>query len=163
MNCEICGSNIYGLPKRIVIEGSRLLVCMRCSSLGEPDLKREETPLRTTTERVGTPRVIKPVASRLPREVEELEVTDDFPRIIKKAREKNKMSQQDLARAIRERLSIVQKIELGKMAPDLRLTHSLEHTLKIKLLLPRKETDVSVEKPEQSEPTLGDVIQYKKK
>ena len=126
-------------------------------------MKREETPLRTTTERVGTPKVIKTVAGRLPREVEELEVSDDFPRIIKKAREKNKMSQLDLARATKERLSIVQKIELGKMTPDLRLTHSLEHTLKIKLLLPRKETDVSVEKLEQSEPTLGDVIRYKKK
>jgi putative transcription factor len=99
----------------------------------------------------------------LPREVEELEITEEFPKLIKKAREKNRMSQQDLAEAVKERLTIIQKIELGKMAPNLRLTHAIEHVLRIKLLLPRKEPEIPVDKMDQSELTLGDVIQYKKK
>lgn len=166
LNCEICGSTIYGPPRRIVIEGSRLLVCVRCSSLGEPDLKREERTFDSTlpTPRpLGSPKTAKPTSTRLPREVEELEISDDFPNMIKKAREKSKMSQQDLARAVKERLSIIQKIELGKMTPDLKLTHALEHTLKVRLLLPRSEPETPADKSGKSGLTLGDVIQYKKK
>ena len=165
LNCEICGSTIYGPPKRIVIEGSRMLACMRCSNLGEPDVKGDTPTLQnaSTPRPLGSPKSTKPTVSRLPREVEELEITEEFPKLIKKAREKNRMSQQDLAEAVKERLTIIQKIELGKMAPNLRLTHTLEHVLRIKLLLPRKETEIPVGKMDQSELTLGDVIQYKKK
>jgi len=165
LNCEICGSTIYGPPKRIVIEGSRLLACMRCSNLGEPDVKGDAPTLQnaSTPRPLGSPKSTKPTVSRLPREVEELEITEECPKLIKKAREKNRMSQQDLAEAVKERLTIIQKIELGKMTPNLRLTHTLEHVLRIKLLLPRKEPEIPVGKMDQSELTLGDVIQYKKK
>ncbi len=163
MNCEVCGSTIYGSPRRIVLEGTRLLVCARCSNLGEPDLKPAERPSVAAPRPLGTPKSTTPATRRLPKEVEELEIADDFPRIIKKAREKKKMSQEDLARAVKERLSIIQKIELGKMAPDLRLTRTIEHALRVKLLLPRKEPEVPGEKMGEASLTLGDVIQYKKK
>jgi putative transcription factor len=163
LNCEICGSTIYGSPRRIILEGTRLLVCGRCSGLGEPDLKVEEKQKPSAPRPLGTPKPPASQASRLPKEIEELEITDDFPRMIKKAREKKKMSQEDLARTINERLSIIQKIELGKMTPDLRLTHALEHALRVKLLVPRKEPEMPEESVGHSEITLGDVIQYKKK
>lgn len=163
MNCEVCGSTIYGPPKRIVLEGSRLLVCVKCSGLGEPDLKREERTLLTTQRPLGSPKPFKLGDGHLPREVEELEVADDFSRRIREAREKNKMTQLDLARAVKERLTIIRKIELGKMTPNMRLTRTLEHVLKVKLLQPRRESEIPAGKPEQSEPLLGDVIQYKKK
>ena len=161
MNCEICGSEIYGVPKKIVVEGTRLLVCLQCSGIGELDLSVETKTSHTTSRTLGTPKSAKPTSS-LPKEVEELEIADNFPSIIKRAREKNRMSQQELATAVKERLSIIQKIELGKMAPNLRLTHAFEHVLKVKLLLPRKETEVPAGKLGQSEITLGDVVQYKK-
>lgn len=163
MNCEICGSKIYGPSKRIILEGSKLLVCIKCSSLGEPDINTERFPSRTKRRTLGTPAKKRTGESRLPREVEEMEVAEDFPKMIKEAREKKKMSQQDLARTVKERLSIIQKIELGKMTPDLRISRALEHTLRIKLLLPRSETLVETGKPDQAGLTLGDVIQYKKK
>ncbi len=162
MNCEICGSKIYGPSKRIILESSKLLVCMKCSNLGEPDIT-EKYPSRTRRRTLGTPVKKRTSGGRLPREVEELEVAEDFPKMIKEAREKKKMSQQDLARTVKERLSIIQKIELGKMIPDLRISRALEHTLRIKLLLPRSETPVETDKPDQTGLTLGDVIQYKKK
>ncbi len=49
------------------------------------------------------------------------------------------------------------------MTPDLKISRALEHTLRIKLLLPRSETAVETSKPDQTGLTLGDVIQYKKK
>lgn len=163
MSCEICGSKIYGPSKRIILEGSKLLVCMKCSNLGEPDISIEKYPSQTRRRTLGTPVKKRSGESRLPREIEELEIAEDFPKMIKEAREKKKMSQQELARTVKERLSIIQKIELGKMTPDLRISRALEHTLRIKLLLPRSETSVETNKPDQTGLTLGDVIQYKKK
>jgi putative transcription factor len=163
LNCEICGSEIYGPSKRIILEGSKLLVCFKCSTLGEPDISTEKYQIQTRRTTLGTPLKKRSNESRLPREIEELEIAEDFPKIIKEAREKKKMSQQDLARTVKERLSIIQKIELGKMTPDLRISRALEHTLRIKLLLPKSETAVEIDKPDQTGLTLGDVIQYKKK
>jgi len=90
---------------------------MKCSNLGEPDIT-EKYPSRTRRRTLGTPVKKRTSGGRLPREIEELEVAEDFPKMIKEAREKKKMSQQDLARTVKERLSIIQKIELGKMTPD---------------------------------------------
>ncbi|MEM3018214.1 MAG: multiprotein bridging factor aMBF1 [Candidatus Bathyarchaeia archaeon] len=166
MNCEVCGSTIYGPPKRIVIESSRLLVCSRCSSLGQPDLRREEKLVYSTRRASGSPgpaRASKPTSTRLPAEVEELEIADDFPDLVRRAREKSKMSQQDLARMVKERLSIIQKIESGKMTPDLKLTHALEHVLKVRLLQPRSEPETQADRSGRPRLTISDVVQYRKK
>jgi putative transcription factor len=166
LNCEVCGSTIYGPPKRIVIESSRLLVCSRCSSLGQPDPRREERIVSSTRQAAGplsSTRTVKPTSTRLPAEVEELEIADDFPDLVKRAREKSKMSQQDLARMVKERLSIIQKIELGKMTPDLRLTHALEHVLKVRLLQPRSEPEAPADRSGGPRLTISDVVQYRKK
>ena len=136
---------------------------MKCSSLGEPDIRTEKYSSREKPRTLGIPLKKKTKESRLPRDIEELEIAEDFPKMIKKAREKKKMSQQDLAKTVKERLSIIQKIEMGKMTPDLKISRALEHTLRIKLLLPRSETLVETNKPDQTGLTLGDVIQYKKK
>ena len=136
---------------------------MKCSGLGEPDIHTEKYPIPERRRTLGTPVKKKSGENKLPREIEELEIAENFPKMIKEAREKKKMSQQDLAKTVKERLSIIQKIELGKMTPDLKTSRALEHTLRIKLLLPRSETLVETNKPDQTGLTLGDVIQYKKK
>jgi ribosome-binding protein aMBF1 (putative translation factor) len=76
LNCEICGSKIYGPSKRIILEGSKLLVCIKCSSLGEPYINTERSPLRTKRRTLGTPVKKRTGESRLPREVEEMEVAE---------------------------------------------------------------------------------------
>ncbi|MGQ9543345.1 MAG: multiprotein bridging factor aMBF1 [Candidatus Bathyarchaeia archaeon] len=163
MNCEICGSVIHGHPKRIVIEGSRLVVCPECSGLGEPDLKPKAETSTVKPEPVRTLAPVKIGSSRLPKEFEELEIVEDFPKRIREAREERGMSQKDLAETVKERLSIIQKLELGKMVPDMKLARILEHTLKIKLLTPRKEPEIVDVGEANYELTLGDVIQYRKK
>jgi putative transcription factor len=69
-----------------------------------------------------------------------------------------------LAKRAKERLSIIQKIELGKMAPNLQLAKTLEHVLKTKLLVPTVEPEPPKSvTAETQELTIGDVIQFKKK
>jgi putative transcription factor len=101
---------------------------------------------------------------RAPREVQEFDLAENYPQIIQKARRKLELSQEDLAMKVKEHLSFIQKIELGKMEPNVRLVRSLEHVLRVKLLVLTSEPPVP--KPALGtirEITLADVAKIKKK
>lgn len=106
----------------------------------------------------------RPADRRAPREVQELDIADNYPQIIQKARRKHNLSQEDLAMKVKERLSVIQKIELGKIVPNMRLAKELEHVLRVKLLVLQSEPPVP--KPATgatSEVTLADVARIRKK
>ena len=97
---------------------------------------------------------------RLPKEVEETDLLEDYPSIVKEAREKMGLSQQDLAFKAKEKLTVIQKIEIGKMLPTMRLSKELEHILRVRLLAPRDEIELPApprRPPPTSGVTLGDV------
>jgi len=68
-----------------------------------------------------------------------------------------------LGKKISEKESVLKKIETGKMAPTEQLIAKLEHTLKIKLLIPVAEEKVSLPKAANQEFTLGDAVKVNKK
>ena len=156
MFCEICGREIVGKPARALVEGARLIVCQQCSSLGTslpgfPD--RPHRPL------VVTSHTHAPI-ERLPKAVEDSDLVEEYPTVIKEGREKHGLSQQDLAFKAKEKVTVIQKIEIGKMLPTMRLAKELEHLLRIRLLVPRDELDLPA-LPRRPAPqpgvTLGDV------
>jgi putative transcription factor len=70
------------------------------------------------------------------------------------------------ASELNEKVSLLRKIETGKMTPDNKLAASLEHALKIKLIVLAKEDKVieaKIPKKPSRELTFGDLIQLKKK
>jgi len=111
----------------------------------------------------------RPVAPKLAdrralREVQELDIADNYPQIMQKARRKLGLSQEDLAMKVKERLSVIQKIELGKIGPDMRLAKALEHVLRVKLLVLTSEPPVPKPAPGATkEVTLADVAKIRKK
>ena len=165
MQCEVCGRQIFGAPIRAVIEGANMTVCAKCANLGsgywEPKPKRQ---LRTKKGTIRQP--IQPFAKRkqgitVP---EEFELVADLGQQVRQARERLDLSHEDLGRKIREKVSVLRKIESGKMVPDLALAEKLEHTLKIWLRVPPSEPKAqlsSSSKPRGT--TLGDLIQFKLK
>jgi len=96
----------------------------------------------------------------LPKAVEESDLIEEYPKTIKEARAKLGLTQQDLAFKAKEKLTVIQKIEIGKMLPTMRLAKELEHLLRIRLLVPRDELDIPAP-PRRPVPspgvTLGDV------
>ena len=164
MQCEVCGQRIIGKPRIVIIEGAKMMVCERCSSLGspyiEPEAKKGAYPTvlrrrlkKVTAAKKPSPRMI----------LEDLEVVEDFGRVVRKARERMNLSHEDLGRRIGEKVSVLKKVESGRMIPDLKLARKLEHALKIKLLVPPPEglEAVKVPHPPNVEPTLGDVVHLK--
>lgn len=144
-----------------------MIVCRSCAGLGKelpgfPD--RPRSRIQPIASSLGSkPR---PPIESLPRSIEESDLVDDYPRIIKQAREKVGLSQQDLAFKAKEKLTVIQKIELEKMLPTMRLTRELEHILRVKLLVPREEVEVPTPSPSLSssaETTVGDVALVRQK
>jgi putative transcription factor len=108
------------------------------------------------------PRVAQGRAPELPRGMEEFDIAENYSDLVRRSRAKVGLSQDELAKRVKEKLSLIQKIETGKMAPNTRLCRELEHELRIKLLVPRKEA-VAPKTTAPAEVTLGDIIRIKGK
>jgi putative transcription factor len=163
LQCEVCGRQIFGAPIRSIIEGAKMTVCSECAKLGsgywEPK-PQHHTKKRTKRQ----PTISFSKRKQPPTVTETLELVSDFGQRVRQAREGLELSHEDLGRKIRERVSVLRKIESGKMVPDLVLAEKLEHALKIKLRVPPSEPKVQPvlsSKPRGT--TLGDLIQFKVK
>jgi putative transcription factor len=116
MECEVCGRPIVGKPHLALIEGATMNVCSECATLGRiiEEPTRREQPSSYE-------------------EIAELEIVEDYPAMIRRARERMGLKQEELAKRLAERASVVQRLESGKLRPDERLLSKLERALGIKL------------------------------
>ncbi len=163
VTCEVCGCEIIGKPLKAMIGKAKMIVCRDCAKLGsvywevQPKPKHSVRKLVKTLSKVSTKKASAPSLS------EDLELAKGFSSLIREARRKAGLSHEDLGRKIRERVSVLRKIETEKMTPDHLLAQKLEHTLKIKLLVPPSKPKASpalLSKPH--EVTLGDIVRLKK-
>jgi putative transcription factor len=167
LRCEVCGRRINGKPFKVIIEGAKLTVCSECSKLGK--IYYEEPKQRVASPRLGTtprPLIIQTKKPQAPKVDTSLELVENFDLKIRQAREKLGLSHEELGKRISEKVSLLRKIETGKMTPDNRLATMLEHALKIKLIVPAKEEKVPQAKLARAsgrDLTLGDLIQMDKK
>jgi putative transcription factor len=164
LQCEVCGRQIFGTPIRAIIEGAKLSVCSECSKLGSGYW--EPTPQRRAKKSLKRrqPTVSFSKRQQRPTVTETLELVGDLGQRVRQARRGLELSHEDLGRKIREKVSVIRKIESGKMVPDLVLAEKLEHALKITLRVPASEPEVQPvlsSKPRGT--TLGDLIQFKVK
>jgi len=166
LRCEVCGCRIGDKPFNVMIEGARLTVCGECAKHGkicydEPKPKPVFARSKTAPVRLR----VQPKL-QLPPIDTSVEISEDFGSKIRKAREKLGLSHEDLGKRINEKVSLLRKIETGKIAPSDKLAATLEHALKIKLIVPAKEEKVPQAKISQKpsrELTLGDLIQQERK
>jgi len=142
-----------------------MLVCGECSKLGSVYWEAKTEPrMKKISKRLPQP-VIAPRKQPSITVEESVELIDDFGVKVRQAREKLSMSHEDLGKKISEKVSVLRKIESGKMTPDNLLIEKLQHALKIKLLVPVSEPKVpqkALASSRPSAPTLGDIAQLKK-
>lgn len=174
MRCEVCGRKIHDNPNKVVIEGAKLTVCRECAKHGTstwseaPKPKVElQKPNLSPSVLASTSRPI-PIKKRVsqPKVDTTQEIVEDYGEVIRQAREKAGLSHEELGKKINEKESLLRKIETGKVAPNDLLVSKLEHTLKIKLLVPISEEKAAAPKTAKTasaELTLGDIIQFGKK
>ena len=167
MECEICGKPVpENNPIRAKIEGSVMVVCKECSKLGKvqkapPKPKFVKNNNNKKTNRRPTTTRNRPYSRN---EEPSEELIEDFSFEIRKAREAKDWSREDLGRKINERVSVINRIETGKMTPDIKLTKKLEKALDIKLLEKVDNIDLNqFINTSSGERTLGNVMKIKRK
>ncbi|MBO8179347.1 MAG: TIGR00270 family protein [Archaeoglobus sp.] len=154
MNCEICGREIKGKGFKIVVEGSEVTVCSSCRQYGT-----EKKP--SVASQPGARRVVlkKKRASTKIEFTEEL--VENFHLIIKREREKRGWSQEQLAKKIQEKESLIKKIENAEITPEPEVVEKLEKLFNIKLR--EQVPEIKIEKGKSLVPTLGDIVVVKRK
>lgn len=130
MQCEICGDDIKGNPIRVTVEGTVLDVCSKCAHYGKPQDKWTPVSRKMApTERViVTHRPKRDVFDRL-----EDEILPDYAQVIKKARESQGLTIEELASKMMEKATLIRKIEREELIPEDTVRKKLETTLNIKL------------------------------
>ncbi len=88
---------------------------------------------------------------------EGLELIIDYGVTIRKARQKKRLNIEDFSRMIREKESVIKKLEQESLNPDRKLIKKLENALNIKLLEASTPTAVPVARRVSSGMTLGDL------
>lgn len=116
--CEICGQKAS--LSRASIDNGIFNVCCDCAKLG----KIIEQPVVKET------KVIEAASKSQPEEF----VVPDFSSKISCARQNRGLKQEDLAKSLNEKLSVISAIESGKRAPDLKLAKKLETFFGINLI-----------------------------
>ena len=164
MECEICGKPVpENNPIRAKIEGSVMVVCKECSKLGKIQ-KEPAKPkfVKQTTKSKRPTNTQNRARSRNDEPAEEL--IEDFSLEVRKAREAKNWSREDLGKKINERVSVITRIETGKMTPDNKVTKKLEKALNIKLLEKVDNVDLNQFISSSSgERTLGNIMKIKRK
>ena len=165
MECEICGKSIpEDSPIKAKIEGSVMIVCKECSKLG----KIQKEPPKPKFIKQNTKRNKKQKTTQTRRysrnDEPQEELIEDFHNEIRKARESKDWSREDLGRKINERVSVITRIETGKMTPDTKLTKKLEKVLNIKLLEKIDGLDLNqFINNSSNERTIGNIVKIKRK
>ncbi len=157
--CEICGAGIPGIPQKIVIDGSTLEVCKGCEHFGKPADKWSPVSKKMVPiERAFT------VKRPRPRDhfKDLVELVPEFGRKIREAREGLGLSPEDLGTRIKEKSTLLRKIEREEISPEDEVRKKLERELKIKLTDQVTEERVKSGGRERGL-TLGDIASIKRK
>lgn len=119
---------IRGEPQTVLIEGALMRVCGNCAKLGTKITQTVPKPFVVATRPLGAPLIPKVDIVE-----DELILRDDFGTAIKEAREEMGLTQDEFARRLNERVSLIKHLETGKIKPDDMLAAKLERFLKIDL------------------------------
>ncbi|MBW2972633.1 multiprotein bridging factor aMBF1 [Candidatus Woesearchaeota archaeon] len=153
--CDMCGKEAELAKARI--EGTLLEVCGECARFGEiieaPRIRSKNIP---ASRPVSMPRRKEVIQMLIP----------DYAQKIKAAREKKGMTQEEFAKWLNEKVSIMQKAESGQFKPSIEMARKLERMLGIALVEQYGEGGEiplsSVGKKDEGF-TLGDFIKDKRK
>lgn len=131
MQCEICGIDIKGVQQKIILDSSKLGVCIECVKYGT--LIEEAVPVKKEVQKklssIKSPSYSKKKSYKI--ELEEL--IEDYHLHIIDARKSHNMTQEQLASKIKEKVTLIKKIERNDIIPEDSVRKKIEKVLNIKL------------------------------
>jgi len=144
-SCDMCGRQ--GSLVAAEVEGIGMSVCQACSKFGVVRKRADEVPVPQ---------------KKMHREPA-LRITENYASLLRKAREKKGLTQEDFAKYLQERESVVAKWEQGRMRPSVDVARRLEKLLGVSLVVEEVEQTFVKEKTRTEGFTLGDFVKIRKK
>ena len=162
--CEMCSAEVSNLIT-IKVAGALLRVCPRCTSFGNVVAERPKTvskPISKRTQikpsRSSPPR--RRVGSR-PKQTDE-ELIDDYDRVIKSGRMKQKLSHEQLASKTGISVSSLKSMEAGKIRPTDRDARIIQRELRVSLFSALDIEPEFADRKKKKATTLGDIAVFRK-
>jgi len=138
-----------------------LTTCAECAKLGSMEWKPEIRSPKPIL-KIESSRRLK-LTRRRGRDIrEDLTIIENFGSIIREARQRLNLSQEDLGRKISEKVSVIRKVESEKIMPSERLARKLERALGVKLIVPLVEPEpLTYSSQKNRGVTLGEIAYLK--
>lgn len=142
----------------VSLEGTRLNVCKNCSKYGT--LEINNTP-KYVPKLNNKPKYFNQKKFE-PKEEKKIiqEPVDGYGIIIKNKREKLDLTQEDFAKQLNEKTSLIQKLESEQTIPSIVLLRKLQKILKVKLIEEIEDKKMSFSKSSSNAMTIGDMIKF---
>ena len=155
MICDMCGSE--GKLYKAIIEGAQLNVCQECSKFGKViGVIKQEAP-RKIKSKIGT------IDENKEPQTETMQIiVSDYAEKIKKKRETLGLKQEEFAKKINEKESLVHNVESGRYEPSIELAKKIERFLKIKLIEDYEEKHETLKGTKTDSFILGNFIKTRK-
>lgn len=135
---------------KVEVEGAILALCENCSKFGKilGKINRHRGEKISQKEAEEEPEVMDIIV-------------DDYAEKIRKGRESLGLTQQDFAKKISEKESLIHQLESGRFHPDIVLAKKLQKALGIKLIEEYEEKHEALQHAKSEGFTLGDFIKKK--
>ena len=152
----MCGSS--GKLYKAIVEGAELTVCHDCSKFG-----RVTGVIKQEVSRKSKPKIDATYENKEPQKEIMQIIVGNYAEKIKRKRESLGLKQEEFAKKINEKESLIQKIESGHFEPSIELAKKIEKFLRIKLIEEHEEKHEKQTKSKTDSFTIGDLIKIKKK
>jgi len=150
MKCDMCGKEEAKFE--VEIEGTRMNVGTDCSKFGK--LIRKIRPTSNVEQKREQKIIIK--------KEEKLQlIVTNYSNIVKSAREKKGLKQEEVAKQIHEKESVIHNIESGRREPRLELARKLEKFFGITLIENYQKEKFKQSSSKDLGMTVGDMISVK--
>ena len=148
-SCDLCGKD--SAPILAKVEGVEMSVCTGCAKFGEIMRQPSSSYKPSYGKRRLAPKMDQP----------EYRVVRDYSARINTVRKQRQLTQEEFAKLLNEKTSIVNKMEAGSFRPGIGLAKKMEKLLSIKLLEVDQSEDFVREKSTSAALTIGDMLNKK--
>ena len=162
--CPICGSLIWGKGVKVLIEEAKITVCQSCARNGEKITKRQQSQFKPSKAKTR----VSSSSPKYRKEInQDLEIVEDYDKLIRKVRQKLNLNQDQFANKLNEKPSLIRRIESGKAKPTIKLARKIEKVYEISLIKTNESIDPTPQLNEymkkKTGSSLGDIAFIKKR
>jgi putative transcription factor len=162
--CEMCGAD--ALTTLVEIDHVELYACQKCAKFGKPVIKRPKSTVQRYAKHTKSSQVkSKPIVKKPPRKdfLHDKILIDGYGSIIQEARRERGLGRAEFAKLLKEKETLLGRIEMEKVIPTDRIVAKIERELSIDLKTELSDESSNVDDFIPKATTIGSIAKIKRK